>query len=195
MITAGGGDRCDLEHLDGFDQRSLPSHTRPTGGSRSLALTAAHRSVASLKWQSFFPISDEADHVLERRRTNVQAGGSKSRIAKSDFAATREHNSTCCRATSDVTRTRTTRLSAIYFATSWPLHVWRTPAQVSAEALDSDQKSRSTKRERPSAARAPTSRVHQKTQVSDEATRLPCRQLDSDCLLCIQRGRPRWKLF
>src|SRR6185437_4437714 len=74
---------------------------------------AARRSVASEVRSAFFDLQ-QADSVLEIETTNVQAADESLDIAKSNFSAGLGTQLDILQAASDVTRTRTTRLSAIY---------------------------------------------------------------------------------
>jgi outer membrane protein len=75
--------------------------------------TRARRAVASEVRSAFFDLQ-QADRVLETETSNVQAADEALDIAKSNFAAGLGTQLDILQAASDVTRTRTTRLSAIY---------------------------------------------------------------------------------
>jgi outer membrane protein TolC len=77
------------------------------------ALAAARRAVASEVRSAFFDLQ-QADRVLETETSNVQAADQSLDIAKSNFAAGLGTQLDILQAASDVSRTRTTRLSAIY---------------------------------------------------------------------------------
>src|SRR4030095_5980939 len=77
------------------------------------ALAAARRAVASEVRSAFFDLQ-QADRVLESETDNVQAADQALDIAKGNFAAGLGTQLDILQAASDVTRTRTTRLSAIY---------------------------------------------------------------------------------
>jgi outer membrane protein TolC len=77
------------------------------------ALAAARRSVASEVRSAFFDLQ-QAQHVLESETKNVQTADEALDAAKGNFAAGLGTQLDILQAASDVTRTRTTRLSAIY---------------------------------------------------------------------------------
>src|SRR5205814_2270522 len=99
--------------FDGFATKGRMQATRARREAAVQALAAARRSVASEVRSAFFDLQ-QADRVLEVETTNVQAADESLDIAKSNFAAGLGTQLDILQAASDVTRTRTTRLSAIY---------------------------------------------------------------------------------
>src|ERR1044071_3569297 len=77
------------------------------------ALAAARRSVASEVRSAFFDLQ-QADRVLESETKNVQTADEALDMARGNFAAGLGTQLDVLQAAADVTRTRTTRLSAIY---------------------------------------------------------------------------------
>src|SRR6267378_5410052 len=99
--------------FDGFATKGRLQATRARREAAVQALAAARRAVASEVRSAFFDL-EQADRVLETETNNVQAADEALDIAKSNFAAGLGTQLDILQATSDVTRTRTTRLSAIY---------------------------------------------------------------------------------
>jgi outer membrane protein TolC len=99
--------------FDGFATKGRMQATRARREAGVQALAAARRAVASEVRSAFFDLQ-QADRVLETETNNVQAADEALDIAKSNFAAGLGTQLDILQATSDVTRTRTTRLSAIY---------------------------------------------------------------------------------
>src|SRR5437764_10301216 len=97
------------------------------------ALAAARRAVVSEVRSAFFDLQ-QADRVLESETNNVQAADQALDIAKSNFAAGLGTQLDILQAASDVTRTRTTRLSAIYMHNEAPCRLGHAHG-TSAEAL------------------------------------------------------------
>jgi outer membrane protein TolC len=77
------------------------------------ALAATRRAVASEVRSAFFDLQ-QAGRVLETETQNVQTADEALEAAKSNLAAGLGTQLDILQAASDVTRTRTTRLSAIY---------------------------------------------------------------------------------
>src|SRR5437660_6305272 len=77
------------------------------------ALAAPRRSVASEVRSAFFDLQ-QAESVLETETQNVQTADEALEMAKSNFTAGLGTQLDILQAAADVTRTRTTRLSAIY---------------------------------------------------------------------------------
>jgi outer membrane protein TolC len=98
------------------------------------ALAAARRSVASEVRSAFFDLQ-QAQRVLESETKNVQTADEALEMAKSNFAAGLGTQLDVLQAASDVTRTRTTRLSAIYLHNVALARLAHACAS-SAEALD-----------------------------------------------------------
>jgi outer membrane protein len=138
--------------FDGFATKGRMQATRARREAAVLALAAARRSVASEVRSAFFDLQ-QADRVLETETTNVQAADESLDIAKSNFAAGLGTQLDILQATSDVTRTRTTRLSAIYLHNVALARLAHACAS-SAEALDFGSKIENAKKEKRSAAQA-----------------------------------------
>ena len=98
------------------------------------ALAAARRSVASEVRSAFFDLQ-QAERVLESETKNVQTADEALEMAKGNFAAGLGTQLDILQAASDVTRTRTTRLSAIYLHNVALARLAHACAS-SAEALD-----------------------------------------------------------
>lgn len=99
--------------FDGYATKGRIQATRARREAAVAALAAARRAVASEVRGAFFDLQ-QADRILETETTNVQAADETLDIAKSNFAAGLGTQLDILQAASDVTRTRTTRLSAIY---------------------------------------------------------------------------------
>jgi outer membrane protein len=138
--------------FDGFATKGRMQATRARREAAVQALAAARRAVASEVRSAFFDLQ-QADRVLETETGNVQAANETLEIAKSNFAAGLGTQLDILQATSDVTRTRTTRLSAIYLhnvALARLAHA----CGSSAEALDFGSKIERAKKEKRNAAQA-----------------------------------------
>lgn len=130
--------------FDGFATKGRMRATRARREAAVQALAAARRAVASEVRSAFFDLQ-QAHRVLETETSNVQAADEALDIAKSNFAAGLGTQLDILQATSDVTRTRTTRLTAIYLhnvALSRLAHA----CGSSAEALDFGSKIQSAKK-------------------------------------------------
>jgi outer membrane protein len=99
--------------FDGFATRGRMQATRARREAAVQALAAARRSVASEVRSAFFDLQ-QAERVLENETQNVQTADEALDMAKGNFAAGLGTQLDVLQAASDVTRTRTTRLSAIY---------------------------------------------------------------------------------
>jgi len=99
--------------FDGFATKGRMQATRARRDAAVQALAAARRSVASEVRSAFFDLQ-QADRVLENETRNVQTADEALDMAKGNFAAGLGTQLDVLQATTDVTRTRTTRLSAIY---------------------------------------------------------------------------------
>jgi outer membrane protein len=99
--------------FDGFATKGRMQATRARREAAVQALAAARRVVASEVRSVFFDLQ-QAERVLETATSNVQAADEALEIAKGNFAAGLGTQLDILQATSDVTRTRTTRLSAVY---------------------------------------------------------------------------------
>ncbi len=99
--------------FDGFATKGRLLATRARRDAAMQALEAARRSVASDVRSAFLDLQ-QADRVLESETRNVQTADESLDIAKSNAGAGLGTQLDVLQAASDVTRTRTTRLSAIY---------------------------------------------------------------------------------
>ena len=130
--------------FDGFATKGRMQATRARREGAVQALAAARREVASEVRSAFFDLQ-QADRVLETETSNVQAADESLEIAKSNFAAGLGTQLDILQAASDVTRTRTTRLSAIYLHNA-ALARLAHACGSSAEALDFGSKLESAKK-------------------------------------------------
>jgi outer membrane protein len=138
--------------FDGFATRGRMQATRARRGAAVQALAAARRAVASEVRSAFFDL-EQADRVLQAETKNVQTADEALEIAKGNFAAGLGTQLDTLQAASDVTRTRTTRLSAIYLhnvALARLAHA----CSSSAEALDFGSNVQKAKAENRKAAQA-----------------------------------------
>jgi len=138
--------------FDGFATRGRMQATRARRGAAVQALAAARRAVASEVRSAFFDL-EQADRVLQSETKNVQTADEALEIAKGNFAAGLGTQLDTLQAASDVTRTRTTRLSAIYLhnvALARLAHA----CSSSAEALDFGSKIKNAKNDNRNAAQA-----------------------------------------
>jgi outer membrane protein TolC len=120
--------------FDGFATKGRMQATRARRAAAVEALAAARRSVASEVRSAFYDLQ-QAERVLEIETQNVQTADEALEMAKGNFSAGLGTQLDILQAASDVTRTRTTRLSAIYLhnvALARLAHACGT----SAEALD-----------------------------------------------------------
>src|SRR5712672_929277 len=138
--------------FDGFATKGRMQATRARREAAVLALAAARRAVASEVRSAFFDLQ-QADRVLETETTNVQAADQALDIAKGNFAAGLGTQLDILQAASDVTRTRTTRLSAIYLHNVALARLAHACAS-SAEALDFASKIENAKNDNLNAAQA-----------------------------------------
>src|SRR6266436_8289948 len=99
--------------FDGFATKGRMQATRARREAAVQALAAARRSVASEVRSAFYDLQ-QADRVLEIETQNVQTADEALEMAKGNFSAGLGTQLDILQAASDVTRTRTTRLSAIY---------------------------------------------------------------------------------
>src|SRR5437764_8218180 len=99
--------------FDGFATKGRMQATRARREAALEALAAARRSVASEVRSAFFDLQ-QAESVLETETQNVQTADEALEMAKSNFTAGLGTQLDILQAAADVTRTRTTRLSAIY---------------------------------------------------------------------------------
>ena len=138
--------------FDGFATKGRMQATRARREAAVQALATARHAVASEVRSVFFDLQ-QADRVLETETSNVQAADEALDIAKSNFAAGLGTQLDILQAASDVSRTRTTRLTAIYLhnvALSRLAHA----CGSSPEALDFGSKIESASKERRRATQA-----------------------------------------
>src|SRR5205085_731150 len=142
--------------FDGFATKGRMQATRARREAAAQALAAARRSVASEVRSALFDLQ-QAERVLESETQNVQTADEALDAAKGNLAAGLGTQLDVLQAASDVTRTRTTRLSAIYLHNVALARLAHACAG-SAEALDFGSQFKNVKKENPNA-----------TQVSDVA--------------------------
>lgn len=99
--------------FDGFATKGRMQATRARREAAVQALEATRRSVASEVRSAFLDL-EQAENVLESETKNVQTADETLEIAKANLGAGLGTQLDILQAASDVTRTRTTRLSAIY---------------------------------------------------------------------------------
>jgi outer membrane protein len=99
--------------FDGFATKGRLQATRARREAAVQARAATRRAVASEVRSAFFDLQ-QAGRVLETETQNVQTADEALEAAKSNLAAGLGTQLDILQAASDVTRTRTTRLSAIY---------------------------------------------------------------------------------
>jgi outer membrane protein TolC len=99
--------------FDGHATKGRMQATRARRDAAVQALAAARRSVASEVRSAFFDLQ-QADRVLESETKSLQTSDEALDMAKGNFAAGLGTQLDVLQAATDVTRTRTTRLSAIY---------------------------------------------------------------------------------
>jgi outer membrane protein len=120
--------------FDGFATKGRMQATRARREAAVEALAAARRSVSSEVRSAFFDLQ-QAERVLEAETKNVQTADDALEMAKGNFAAGLGTQLDVLQAASDVTRTRSTRLSAIYLHNVALARLAHACAS-SAEALD-----------------------------------------------------------
>jgi outer membrane protein TolC len=138
--------------FDGFATKGRMQATRARRGAAVQALAAARRAVASEVRSAFFDL-EQADRVLQSETKNVQTADEALEIAKGNFAAGLGTQLDILQAASDVTRTRTTRLTAIYLHNVALARLAHACAS-SAEALDFGSNVQKAKAENRKAAQA-----------------------------------------
>ena len=116
--------------FDGFATKGRLQATRARHDAAVEALEVTRRRIASEVRSVFFDL-EQADRVLESETKNVQTANDSLQIAKANLAAGLGTQLDILQAASDVTRTQTTRLSAIYLhnaalarlvrACAWPV--------------------------------------------------------------------------
>ncbi|PYK32067.1 MAG: hypothetical protein DME57_01260 [Verrucomicrobia bacterium] len=101
-------------HLfDGFATKGRMQATRARRGAAVAALEAARRSVANDVRSAFLDL-EQGENIIQTETKSVQTADESLEIAKTNLAAGLGTQLDILQAASDVTRTRTTRLSAIY---------------------------------------------------------------------------------
>src|SRR5439155_2564831 len=136
----------------GFATKGRMQATRARREAAMEALAAARRSVASEVRSAFFDLQ-QAERVLETETKNVQTADEALEMVKGNLAAGLGTQLDVLQAASDVTRTRTTRLSAIYLhnvALARLAHA----CDSSAEALDFGSKIKNAKNDNLNGAQA-----------------------------------------
>ena len=136
--------------FDGFATKGRMQATRARREAAVQALAAARRSVASEVRSAFLDLQ-QADRVLESETKNVQTADESLEMTKGNFAAGLGTQLDVLQAASDVTRTRTTRLSAIYLHNVALARLAHACAS-STEALDFGSQITKAKSEKPNAA-------------------------------------------
>jgi outer membrane protein TolC len=131
--------------FDGFATKGRMQATRARREAAVEALAAARRSVASEVRSALFDL-EQAERVLESETKNVQTADEALETAKGNFAAGLGTQLDVLQAASDVTRTRTTRLSAIYLHNVAVARLAHACAS-SAEALNFGSDFKNTKNE------------------------------------------------
>lgn len=124
--------------FDGFATRGRIIATRARRDAALQTLEAVRRSVASDVRSAFLDLQ-QADHVLESDTKNVQTADESLEIAKTNANAGLATQLDVLQASTDVTRTRTTRLSAIYLHNVAVARLARACA-VTPEGLDFSRK-------------------------------------------------------
>jgi outer membrane protein TolC len=137
--------------FDGFATKGRMQATRARREAAVQALAAARRSVASEVRSAFLDLQ-QADRVLESETKNVQTADESLEMTKGNFAAGLGTQLDVLQAASDVTRTRTTRLSAIYLHNVALARLAHACAS-SAEALDFGSEITKAKSEKGNGAR------------------------------------------
>jgi OMF family outer membrane factor len=99
--------------FDGFATKGRMQATRARRDAAVAALEAARRGVSSEVRSAFLDL-EQADSVMESETKSVQTADESLEIAKTNLAAGLGTQLDILQAATDVTRTRTTRLSAIY---------------------------------------------------------------------------------
>lgn len=138
--------------FDGHATKGRMQATRARHDAAVQALAAARRSVASEVRSAFFDLQ-QADRVLESETKNVQTADEALEMAKGNFTAGLGTQLDVLQAANDVTRTRSTRLSAIYLHNVALARLGHACAS-SAEALNFGSDFKDVKNENPNAAHA-----------------------------------------
>jgi outer membrane protein len=138
--------------FDGQATKGRMQATRARREAAVQALAGARRTVASEVRSAFFDLQ-QADRVLESETKNVQTADEALDMARGNFAAGLGTQLDVLQAAADVTRTRTTRLSAIYLHNVALARLAHACAS-SAEALNFGSDFKDVKNENPNAAHA-----------------------------------------
>src|SRR5213080_2022213 len=138
--------------FDGFATKGRMQATHARRDAAVQALEAARRQVASEVRSAFFDLQ-QADRVLESETKNLQTSDEALDMARGNFAAGLGTQLDVLQAAADVTRTRTTRLSAIYLHNVALARLAHGCAS-SAEALNFGSNFKDVKNESPNAAHA-----------------------------------------
>ena len=138
--------------FDGHATKGRMQATRARREAAVEALAATRRSVGSEVRSAFFDLQ-QAERVLENETRNVQTADESLDMAKGNFAAGLGTQLDVLQAAADVTRTRTTRLSAIYLHNVALARLARACAS-SAEALNFGSDFKGTQTENRNAAHA-----------------------------------------
>jgi outer membrane protein TolC len=138
--------------FDGHATKGRMQATRARRDAAVQALAAARRSVASEVRSAFFDLQ-QADRVLESETKSLQTSDEALDMARGNFAAGLGTQLDVLQAATDVTRTRTTRLSAIYLHNVALAHLGHACAS-SAEALNFGSDFKDVKNEARNAAHA-----------------------------------------
>jgi outer membrane protein len=138
--------------FDGHATKGRMQATRARREAAVQALAAAQRSVTSEVRSAFFDLQ-QADRVLESETKNVQTADEALEMARGNFAAGLGTQLDVLQAAADVTRTRTTRLSAIYLHNVALARLAHACAS-SEEALNFGSDFKDVKNESPNAAQA-----------------------------------------
>src|SRR6267142_2446530 len=138
--------------FDGHATKGRMQATRARRDAAVQALAAARRSVASEVRSAFFDLQ-QADRVLESETKSLQTSDEALDMARGNFAAGLGTQLDVLQAAADVTRTRTTRLSAIYLHNVALARLARSCAS-SAEALNFGSDFKDVKSETSNAAHA-----------------------------------------
>ncbi len=139
--------------FDGFATKGRLQATRARRDAAVDALEAARRRIASEVRSVFFDL-EQADRVLEAETRNAQTAADSLQIAKANLAAGLGTQLDILQAASDVTRTETTRLSAIYLHNSALARLTRAcawPAESSEPNGESEAKTKISTLARPPA--------------------------------------------
>jgi outer membrane protein len=99
--------------FDGFATRGRVQATHARRDAAVQSLKATQLSIASEVRSAFYDI-EQADHILQSETKNVQSAAESLELAKANLGAGLGTQLDILQAASDVTRTRLTRLSAIY---------------------------------------------------------------------------------